>query len=170
MTTRHAASVPPLAELDMPEQNLRRYVRERRLARASVKTALARLVTFGGALALTVYATLEMIAVVSVGIVSALQWAMVALFAITFGWIALAAAAAVSGVLFGGVRLRAKRELRVEQRTALVMPVYNEDPAGTFAAVFAMADALLEEEATGFEIFVLSDTTRPDLYVKETAA
>ena len=170
MTTRHSGSVPPFAELDMPEQNLRRYVRERRLARTSFKTLLARLVTFGGALALTVYATLEMIAVVSVGIVSVLQWAMVALFAITFGWIALTAAAAVSGVLFGGVRRRAKREMRVEQRTALVMPVYNENPAGTFSALFAMADALLEEDATGFEIFVLSDTTRAELYIKETAA
>jgi membrane glycosyltransferase len=170
MTTRQSASVPPLAELDMPEQNLRRYVRERRLARASFKTLLARLVTFGGGLALTVYATLEMIAVVSVGIVSVLQWAMVALFAITFGWIALTAAAAVSGVLFGGVRRRAKGDMQVEQRTALVMPVYNESPAGTFAALLAMADSLLERNAAEFEIFVLSDTTRPEVYVKETAA
>ena len=167
---RPSASVPPLAELDMPEQNLRRYVRERRLGLPSFRTVLARLVTFGGALALTVYATLEMIAVVSVGIVSALQWAMVALFAITFGWIALPATAAVSGVLFGWVRRRAKADLRVEQRTALVMPVYNENPAGTFAALLAMAEALLEQNAEGFEIFVLSDTTRPEIYVKETAA
>jgi membrane glycosyltransferase len=170
MTTRHTASVPPFSELGMPEQNLRRYVRERRLGAPSFKTLLGRLVTFGGGLALTVYATLEMIAVVSVGIVSVLQWAMVALFAITFGWIALTAAAAVAGVLFGGVRLRAKGEMRIEQRTALVMPVYNENPAGTFAALLAMAEALLEQGATGFEVFVLSDTTRPDVYVKETAA
>jgi membrane glycosyltransferase len=82
MTTRQAASVPPQAELEMPAQNLRRYVRERRLGWPSLKTLLARLVTFGGALSLTVYATFEMIAVVSVGIVSVLQWAMVGLFAI----------------------------------------------------------------------------------------
>jgi len=170
MTTRPSASVPPFAELDMPEQNLRRYVRERRLGLPSFWTVLARLVTFGGALALTVYATLEMIAVVSVGIVSALQWAMVALFTITFAWIALPATAAISGVLFGWVRRRAKADLRVEQRTAVVMPVYNENPAGTFAALLAMAEALLEQNATGFELFVLSDTTRPDIYVKETAA
>ena len=170
MTTRQSASVPPFAELDMPEQNLRRYVRERRLGFPSFWTVLARLLTFGGALALTVYATLEMIAVVSVGIVSALQWAMVALFAITFAWIALPATAAISGVLFGWVRRRAKADLQVEQRTALVMPVYNENPAGTFAALLAMAEALLEQNAAGFEIFVLSDTTRPDVYVKETAA
>ena len=50
------------------------------------------------------------------------------------------------------------------------MPVYNENPAGTFAALLAMAEALLERDATGFEIFVLSDTTRPEIYVKETAA
>jgi membrane glycosyltransferase len=154
----------------MPEQNLRRYVRERRLGWPSFWTLLARLLTFGGALALTAYATAEMVAVVSVGIVSALQWAMVALFAITFAWISLPAAAAVSGVLFGGVRLRAKGDARVEQRTALVMPVYNENPAGTFAALSAMAETLLERDATGFEIFVLSDTTRPDVYIKETAA
>jgi membrane glycosyltransferase len=170
MTPRYSASVPPQAELNMPEQNLKRYVRERRLGAPSLKTMLARIVTFGGALALTAYATYEMVAVVSVGIVSALQWAMVGLFAITFGWIALSAASAVSGVLFGWVRRRAKPDLRVEQRTALVMPVYNEDPAGTFSALLAMAEALLEEGATGFEIFVLSDTTRPDIYIKETAA
>ena len=170
VTTRHATSVPPPAELEMHEQNLRRYARERRLARPSFKTVLARLLTFGGAAALTVYATLEMIAVVSVGIVSILQWAMVALFAITFAWIALPATAAISGVLFGGVRRRAKADLRVEQRTALIMPIYNENPAGTFSALLAMAEALVERNATGFEIFVLSDTTRPDVYVKETAA
>ena len=40
----------------------------------------------------------------------------------------------------------------------------------TDAALLAMADALLEEDAAGFELFVLSDTTRPELYIKETAA
>jgi len=171
MTTRHATSVPPFAEVPMPAQNLRRYTRERRLGWPTVRTALARLVTFGGGLALTVYASREMIAVVSVGGVSVLQWAMVALFAVTFGWIALTAAAAVAGVLFGGVRKRAKPGNSIEQRTALVMPIYNEDPAGTFAALQAMAEALLERDAVGgFEIFVLSDTNNPDIYVKETAA
>ena len=60
MTTRQSTSVPPFAELDMPEQNLRRYVRERRLAWPSFFTMLARLVTFGGALALTSYATVTL--------------------------------------------------------------------------------------------------------------
>ena len=33
-----------------------------------------------------------------------------------------------------------------------------------------MAESLLEQNTPAFEIFVLSDTTRPELYVKETAA
>lgn len=170
MTVRQSTSVPPLAELAMPEQNLRRYVRERKLGWPSLKTALARLVTFGGALALTAYATREMVAIVSVGGVSVLQWAMVALFVVTFGWIAISAAAAVSGVFFGGVRRRATAATAVEHRTALVMPVYNESPASSFAALQAMAESLLEREATGFELFVLSDSNKPDVYIQETAA
>ncbi|HJR70085.1 MAG TPA: glucans biosynthesis glucosyltransferase MdoH, partial [Gammaproteobacteria bacterium] len=171
MTTRQATAVPPFAELAMPAQDLYRYVRERKLRGPSLKTLLARLVTFGGGLALTVYAVREMVAIVSVGDVSVLQWAIVALFAVTFAWIALTAAAAVAGVFFGGVRRRAKGDGPVEQRTALVMPIYNENPAGTFAALDAMATALIERDAAaGFEIFVLSDTNEPDIYVKETAA
>jgi membrane glycosyltransferase len=171
MTTRQATSVPPVAELAMPAQDLHRYVRERRLGWPSLKTMLARLVTFGGGLALAIYATREMVAIVSVGQVSVLQWVIVALFAVTFAWIALTAAASVAGVFFGGVRRRAAGDGHVEQRTALVMPIYNENPAGTFAALDAMATALLEREAAaGFEIFVLSDTNSPDIYIKETAA
>jgi membrane glycosyltransferase len=170
MTARNAATVPPLTELAMPAQNLRRYERERSPGWPSPKTVLARLVTFGGALALTAYATREMIAVVSVGGVSTLQWAMVVLFAVTFGWISIAATAAVSGVFFGGVRLRDREGQAVEHRTALVMPVYNENPASSFAALQAMAECLLQQGETGFELFVLSDTNNPDIWVRETAA
>lgn len=169
MTTRQSSSVPPPAELAMPEQSFRRYVHEDKRGFVGVKTVVARFVTFGGAAALTVYATREMLAVVAVGGVSTLQWAMVVLFTVTFGWISLAAAAAVAGVLFGGTRRRAATDT-VEQCTALVMPVYNEDPASSFAAMQAMAETLLEHDAKGFELFVLSDTTHPDTYVKETAA
>jgi len=170
MTVRSTAAVPPVAPLDMPEQNLVRYSRERKLGWPSVKTVLARVLTFGGAIALTAYASGEMIAVVSVGGVSVLQWLMVVLFTISFGWIALSAAGAVAGVFFGGPRLRAVADAPIPQRTALVMPVYNENAAASFAALQAMAEALIERDAQGFEIFVLSDSTNPDIYIKETAA
>jgi membrane glycosyltransferase len=170
LMARSAATVPPLAELAMPAQSLRRHERERSGGWPSPKTLLARLVTFGGAVALTAYATREMVAVVSVGEISALQWAMVVLFVITFGWISIAATAAVSGVFFGGVRLRSREGQGIEHRTAIVMPVYNENPASSFAGLQAMAECLLQQGATGFELFVLSDTNNPDIWVRETAA
>jgi membrane glycosyltransferase len=165
------AAVPPFSLLEMADQNFDRYTRRQKPSHPRLKTHLARLLTFGGALALTGYAAREMIAVVSVGGVTVLQGVMVVLFTITFGWIALAAAAAVAGVLFGGVRRAAKGDAVSEQRTALVMPIYNEDSARTFASLRAMAEALIEAgQAGGFEIFVLSDTQNPDVYIQETAA
>ncbi|HET7133784.1 MAG TPA: glucan biosynthesis glucosyltransferase H, partial [Gammaproteobacteria bacterium] len=165
------AAVPPFALLEMHDQDLVRYTRKLKIARPRIRTLLGRLVTLGGTLALTAYATREMIAIVSVGGVTVLQGVMVVLFAITFGWIALAASAAVAGFLFGGVRRNARADLKVEQRTALVMPICNEEPARSFASLHAMAESLIERnEAAGFEIFVLSDTSNPAVYVQETAA
>ncbi len=51
------------------------------------------------------------------------------------------------------------------------MPVYNEDPSRTFASLRAMAESLVAAgQADNFEIFVLSDTQNPEVYVQETAA
>jgi len=170
MTVRPTA-VPPFSLLEMVDQSFERYTRREKPSRPRFRTFLARLLTFGGALALTIYATREMIEVVSVGGVTMLQGVMVVLFAITFGWIALAASSAVAGTLFGGSGRRAKGDSSTEQRTALVMPVYNEDPSRTFASLRAMAEALIAAgQAANFEIFVLSDTQNPDVYVQETAA
>jgi membrane glycosyltransferase len=56
-------------------------------------------------------------------------------------------------------------------RTAVVMPVYNEDPAGVFAGLKATFESL---EKTGFlpffEFFILSDTTDADVWVREEMA
>lgn len=53
-------------------------------------------------------------------------------------------------------------------KTALVMPVYNEDPARVFAGLRAIHQSLRETgRADGFEIFVLSDTRDPDIWVEE---
>jgi membrane glycosyltransferase len=53
-------------------------------------------------------------------------------------------------------------------RTALVMPIYNEDPARVFAGLRAIWQSLLETgRADGFELFILSDTRNPDLWMQE---
>jgi membrane glycosyltransferase len=53
-------------------------------------------------------------------------------------------------------------------KTALVMPVYNEDPERVFAGLRAIYQSLQETgREDGFEVFVLSDTRDPDIWVEE---
>ena len=164
------ACVPPEMPLAMPAQALRRYERGKRV-RASIWNRLARLTTFAGAWTVTGFGTYEMYLVVQLGGVTPLEWMMVVMFAITFGWIALSATACVAGILLGWQRRRARADMPLTTRTALVMPVYNEHPASTFAALQAMAEALVAEgSAPHFEIFVLSDTTIAETWLAETAA
>jgi membrane glycosyltransferase len=135
------------------------------------RTSLARLMTFGGALALTAYAAWQMYLIVSVVGVTALQWLMLALFVITFGWIALSATGALAGVLFGRGRYRAAKDAEPAGLTALLMPVYNEDPTRTFAALYAMGRALCERALERHvELFVISDSTDPAKWAQETSA
>jgi membrane glycosyltransferase len=168
--SRWQAPAPALAPLPMPVQSLSRHSSSHERARSSVATFLARLLAFGGAIALTAYACREMLAVMAGGHITVLQYVLVALFTVTFGWIAFAATGAIAGLLLGWSR---SRRVGVDQssRTALLMPICNEDPARSFAALYAMGRSLLERNAAaGFEIFVLSDTSRPETWIKETAA
>lgn len=53
-------------------------------------------------------------------------------------------------------------------RTALVMPIYNEDPTRVFAGLRATYQSLLETgRGDEFELFILSDTRDPDTWVQE---
>ncbi|HEX4122252.1 MAG TPA: glucans biosynthesis glucosyltransferase MdoH [Verrucomicrobiae bacterium] len=56
-------------------------------------------------------------------------------------------------------------------RTAVVVPIYNEDPVRVFAGIKATYEDL---EATGllpfFDFYILSDTTDPEIWVREEMA
>ncbi len=53
-------------------------------------------------------------------------------------------------------------------RTAVVMPIYNEDPDRVFAGLRAIYQSLSETGALdSFDFFVLSDTRDPDLWIEE---
>jgi membrane glycosyltransferase len=170
-------ATPPESRLAMPAQSLKRWSRrdERRLlapARQPVPW-LARLFVFGGAAALTAYGAFEMYQVVSVSAVTVLQWVLLGLFTINFSWIALAFTSAILG--FFVLIERAARPPavpdRLTARTAIVMPVYNEATARTFAALEAIRESV---EATGlgahFDYFILSDSTNPDAWIAEERA
>ncbi len=51
------------------------------------------------------------------------------------------------------------------------MPIYNEDPARTTAALYAMAEALAQiDAARHFEIAIISDSTNADAWISESLA
>ncbi|QNN23819.1 glucans biosynthesis glucosyltransferase MdoH [Planctomycetales bacterium ZRK34] len=53
-------------------------------------------------------------------------------------------------------------------RTAIVMPVYNEDPVRTCSGIAATWESLTATgHADRFEVFMLSDTTDPKLWLRE---
>ena len=166
-------AVPEEQRLEMPTQSLRRHDKASRKPPFDGGTWLARLLIFGGALAVTIYGAWQMYMVVSVGGTTTLEWALLVLFVANFSWIALAFTSSLVGFLW--LLFLAPKPLGIPEqlstRTAIVMPIYNESPERVFAAVEAMYE---EVEATGlgraFEWFFLSDTTNPDVYVAEEAA
>jgi membrane glycosyltransferase len=171
------ACVPPEAQLAMPVQSLTRFTRaERRKNLAShpfLGCWLARLFVFGGGLGLTVYGAHEMYKVVDVGGVTPLEWALLVLFVANFSWIALACTSALAGfvwLLFFAPK-PSLPPISLRERTAIVMPIYNEAPARVFGALEAM---FKEVEGSGygrpFEWFFLSDTTDPEIFVAEEQA
>ncbi|WP_445503533.1 glucans biosynthesis glucosyltransferase MdoH [Microvirga sp. G4-2] len=173
---RPESVMPPEKHLDMPTQHLRRWSadQERKPVRHNPKFGLwlARLFVFGGGLLLTGYGTYEMYQVVSVSRTTALQWMLVALFTVNFSWIAVAFTSALLGFL---ALLRQPRPAplptSLQARTAIVMPVYNEQTARTYAALEAIYESV---EATGlgenFDYFILSDSTNPDAWIAEERA
>ena len=164
-------ALPAESPLAMPTQALSRFDEQTRRTPLNPQPVpvLNRIIAFGGGLLLTGYGTFEMYKVVSVTSVTLLQWLLLILFTINFSWIALAFFSAVLG--FFALLKKPSPDLPVSpltQRTALVMPVYNESPSRIFAALQAMIediDALGQGHA--FDVFVLSDTTDSNVWIAE---
>lgn len=180
MTTARTLT-PPTTPLPMPTQALSAHPQSHPVRRES-SAWLARLITFGGALALTIAAAYQMSLVVPLNeavdtsspvalLQSALMWLLLALFTLTFGWIALSATAAVAGLISGHSRYHAQPDAPLRGKTVLLMPIYNEDAVSACASLAAMGDELgrmgLQEH---FDIFVLSDTNDPTVIPDELAA
>ncbi len=171
-----APPTPVEQRLSMPAQNLfkfdSRQIRKPLAPRLWETPWLARLVTFGGGLALTVYGGWQMYKVIDVGGVTTLKWTLLALFVLNFSWIALSFASAIVG--FGALLSRRgvpPLPTTLEQKTAVVMPIYNEAPSRVFAALQTIYE---DVQATGlgehFDWFFLSDTTNPDVWIAEERA
>ncbi len=165
-----SGAMPPERPLDMPVQDLRR-VQEHiaRTAQSSWITWPARLIANLGALAITGYGVWEMIAIAGFSNMTVLQGVLIFFFAITLGWISFAATSAIAGFFLPSPR--APEAPLGDSRTALLMPVYNEDPIITTTALQAMAEALAQAAAANsFEIVIISDSTNADAWIAETLA
>jgi membrane glycosyltransferase len=163
-----SGGMPPEARLSMPSQDLRYKPSQRTRERSTAAVLYARFILVAVTLGVSTYGIYQMLQVVRFASMTLLQGLMIFFFAISLAWIAFAAGSVIAGA--------SKRRDPVPRGlpgglTALVMPIYNEDPVRTTAALQAMAEALQGIGANQcFEIVVLSDSTNADSWVRETAA
>lgn len=133
-----------------------------------------RICLFGMVLLSVVLATLKWASFMPTDVIMPIKIGMIFLFCITFAWISLFFWSSMFGFIellrhrkMPGIK-RVPYETKLTTRTAILMPVYNEDPTSVFANLLAMARDL---EKTGqeqaFDFFVLSDTTKPRVWVQE---
>ena len=166
-TRAASGGMPPENPVDMPPQELR-YSPSRRPRRAAGAAVLyARFILATVTAGVTTYGVYQMLQVVRFASMTLLQGLMIFFFAVSLGWIAFAAGSVLAGA--------SKRRDPVPppdaaaSLTALVMPIYNEDPLRTTAALQAMAEALAGIHAQRcFEIVILSDSTNADAWIRET--
>lgn len=171
--------LPPESPMAMPVQALDRGV----LASPPRPTtppnmAWRRFGVIGSVVLLTLVATYQMWWLLRGGGIDVLEGTLLVLFVALFAWIVQAFVGAVAGF----VLLLQRRPLRMGMHaqgplpalstpTALLVPIYNEDPARVMAGLQAMHESLAATGQGGrFDIFVLSDTRRPDRQAEEAAA
>jgi membrane glycosyltransferase len=123
---------------------------------------------------ITGLAAYEMYNTLNVSGMTALEWAVLVLFCLNFGWIASASATAFAG-FFNLLGARRHKPTASDQplttRTAIIMPMYNELPSNVLGGAEAVWDALVAAGVSEhFEIFFLSDTTDPKIALAEEDA
>ena len=100
-----------------------------------------------------------------------LQWldlVRVALLAISTAWLAWGAVLALNGLFSLRRGQEAPSHGPITTTTAVLVPIYNEDPAKTFSHVAAMARSLAATPfASQFDFAILSDTNNPRIAAKE---
>ena len=109
-----------------------------------------------------------------------IEMAVVAVFAILYTWISIGFWTAMAGwavLMRSTVRFAVSNlaegtaPIPEDARTAIVMPVYNEDVARVFAGICAIYDSLGKSgQRRRFDIFILSDPGDPDIWIEEETA
>jgi membrane glycosyltransferase len=163
-TMHQEVHVPPEAPLAMPVQRLDCWPQGGAVSVGPCEGSViaARIFVFTVTLLLTAFGTYEIYKVISPANITSLQIIFASLFALTFAWIAFSCASACLG--FWQIATRGQRQpplapIAETGRTALLMPVYNEDPKRIAAALDKMGSEITRLGAADrFDIFILSDT------------
>lgn len=156
--------LPAPAPLDMPEQDFARRIdivsEPKRRGYWVPRAAI-----FTGAAVLTAAFAHELFGILAFVVITPVQFLFLILSTMAFGWIAIGSLSAALGFLplFAGERPDTIEppplDTPLRSRTALLFPVYHEEPARIAGAIEAMAR---EVQALGgnrsFDVFVLSDT------------
>ena len=107
------------------------------------------------------------------GVASPLRWPLLALLVLNLLYMALTGTPALIGVALHLARRKmppASPQPTGLSRTAVLMPIHNEDPRTVFTAIETMARAIADAGLSNLGIFVLSDTQDPARAAAEQAA
>jgi membrane glycosyltransferase len=167
--------LPSEAPLDMPDQDFaKREGLERRARRGYW---IPRAALFAGTLVLTAAFGYELYGVLGLEQLTPIQLLFLVLSTIAFGWVALGSLGAVLGFLplFSGEKVDTidlpPPDGALTTRTALLFPVFHEEPAHVAGTVQAIALELQSMGRAGaFDVFILSDTRDEHEAAAETAA
>lgn len=134
-----------------------------------IRTLVCRLFVLGIMLGLSYYGITEIYGVLSTtNVVTNLQWLFLILFSINFLWISFAFAQALLGFLLHlKPRLIKQPEQEAHFTTAILLPIYNEDPIRIKAALQVMREDLLAKAPGKYAFFILSDTNKADAWIAE---
>lgn len=152
----------------------------RRKFKPDYAAVFRRFFIFVGAAVITAYLTRELCLVLEVGGFAELEILLIGLFVLNIAWLSLSFMTAAAGFLVMALGLKKSIAPVISDedakklpkgRSAILVATYNESPE----RIFGMALATLKElEAAGqgeaFDLFILSDTTDPDIWVHEEAA
>jgi membrane glycosyltransferase len=171
--------LPPESGLSMEPSRLDQPA-ERKRAPAPFEGALffRRVLIFAGTALLTIAGGYEMYGVVKVGGVTVLEAMLLAFFLVLLAWVAFSFMSAVVGFFVlltrgnGGLAIDHDGPLpELSSRTAMLLPTYNEDPHDVMARLRAMYESVVATDRDAqFDWFLLSDTTDPDIWVREEMA
>jgi membrane glycosyltransferase len=139
---------------------------------------LRRFALLAASAALTAFAGHEMYLVLQVAGLTLLEQVVLVLFVVLFAWVAFSFVTNVVGFVLSlrppgpALAIEATGPLpMLSSRTALLFPVYNESAAAVMARLQALHESLAQAQALPhFDFFVLSDTTKPDIWMAEEAA